>query len=508
MKKIKYLLILLAVIVIGVTQTSCSNFLDVNTNPNSVTESNVTANLIFPQCCKSIGDRAASRFIFLNNWMGYWSRSGTFTVETEEASYDLSTSFTENNWAEAYNILFDLHQTQEKALAAGDSALVGAAKVLSVKLWQETVDQFGDIPYSQAFDNTNHSQPAYDKQADIYADLLKQLDQAVAYLHVQSPKSSFTDADIIFSSRGGDRATSPLSLSDALAEWNRFANTIRLRILLRQSSKLTSVPTAELAKITANGGLLLAGEDVAVNPGYVNDVDKQNPFYANFGLTPSGAPATTNNKANNYFYKIIMGTSTDDPRLNYVYSAPISGTDYGALNGTKVSGGAQVVGTDLGPGLVKSATSDQFIMPSFEVLFMEAEAIERGWLTGDAQQTYNDAVTQSFIWLGVPNAASVASTFLSNNAKASWAGATTTDAKIKLIAYQKYIAMNGVDPLEAYSDLRRGVLVLPDGYLSYLSTRKPHLPYVLPYPLREYTSNSSNVPSRTDIQTEKLFWMP
>lgn len=496
MKKIKNIMMLSLLAVVFAT-SSCSGFLDVNTDPNRVTGDNVTPDLIFTQAENAVGTRQASRFVFLNNWMGYWARSGTFIVEQEETSYAIANTFPENNWDQAYNILFDLNQVKTRAIANNDSVLAGASMVLSVKLWQETVDQFGAIPYSQAFDYVKNPRPAYDKAPDIYKDLLVQLDQAVKYLNAAAPKTTFAKTDIIFA-RGGD-------LTAAVAQWNKFANTIRLRVLLRQSAVTGFDPTSEIAKITANGGLLGAGENVSVNPGYSNQTAKQNPFYGTFGLTPSGAAASTNNTANNYFVKVIEGST--DPRLTQFFQSPIKGTDYGAQNGSL--DGTVVTGTGIGPGLVGTPEGDQFIMPAFESLFFQAEAVARGWISGNAQTVYESAVTEDFTWLKVPNASTAAATYLSTVPSAMWSAAAD---QIKLIAFQKYIALNGVDAVEAWSDLRRGVLVLPSGYLSNNPVAAKSLPNVMTYPQSEFTTNSVSIPTpvrtTSSIFTEKLFWQP
>ena len=83
MKKIKNIVMLSLLAVVFAT-SSCSDFLNVNTDPNRVTGDNITPDLIFTNAQTSVGARQATRFIFLNNWMGYMSRSGTFIVEQEE----------------------------------------------------------------------------------------------------------------------------------------------------------------------------------------------------------------------------------------------------------------------------------------------------------------------------------------------------------------------------------------------------------------------------------------
>jgi len=363
-------------------------------------------------------------------------------------------------------------------------------------LWQELVDVFGNIPYSQAFRNNEYTQPDYDKGVDIYNSLLKKLDTAVSYMD-KTAKSSFASVDVV--THGNQ------------SRWIKFANTLRLRLLIRQSQLSGFNPATELAKITANGGVLQSGETISVNPGYLNETNKQSPFYANFGFTPTGTEANTLTRANTYFVALL--NSTSDPRLSRYFKAPtaggaITGCDYGLAAGNP--DGAHSSG--IGPGLAASATQSQWIFTSVESLFLEAEAIARGWLPGNAQTKYEAAVTESFIFLGVPNAATAASTYIANNAIANWANAgATVLSQAKFIAYQKYIALAGIDPVEAWSDLRRLNMIPNTGYISVNPGKVSNvLPVRLLYPQSEYTTNADNVNAEGTINafSSKIFWQP
>ena len=90
--------------------------------------------------------------------------------------------------------------------------------------------------------------------------------------------------------------------------WTKFANTLKLRMLIRQSQVAGFNPSAEIAKITGNGGVLQPGENIDVNPGYVNEANKQSPFYATYGNTPTGADASTSTRANDYFVNLLVST--------------------------------------------------------------------------------------------------------------------------------------------------------------------------------------------------------
>ncbi|MGN6533345.1 MAG: SusD/RagB family nutrient-binding outer membrane lipoprotein, partial [Ginsengibacter sp.] len=117
------------------------SYLDVNNDPNRVTDANVTAELIFPQAENAVGQRAASgNFGFLDQWMGYTAPNGGFVPQQNLVSYNIDYTFGDALFQNHYNVLFDLHQVEVKGLANGDTAIAGASIILSAKLFQELVD--------------------------------------------------------------------------------------------------------------------------------------------------------------------------------------------------------------------------------------------------------------------------------------------------------------------------------------------------------------------------------
>lgn len=487
---------LIAVLFVALASTGCKkDYLDVNKDPNRVTDDNITAELIFPLAAHNIGIRSyGSRFI--DNWMGYWAVSGDWALDQTETSYNIDFNFGDGVWRSNYHVLFDLNQTQVKAMAEKDTALAGAAMILSAKLWQETVDLFGNIPYTQAFHNDLYTQPSYDKATDIYPLLQKKLDSAISYMKT-NPTNGFITADIV---NGGSET-----------QWIKFANTLKLRLLIRQSEVPGFNPSSEIAKIQANGGLLMAGDNIVVNPGYTNSAGKQSPFYASYGLTPTGTEANTIARANAYFVNLL--SSTNDPRLSRYFKVPSSGGSItGDIYGTSSGNPDGSHSSNIGPGLANSAAQSQWIFPAFESLFLQAEAVARGWMPGNAQAIYESAVTESFVWLGVPNASTAANNYLTNTSIANWSNAGSTPAsQAKFIAFQKYIALCGIDPQEAWSDLRRLNMMPDNGYISVNPSKISNtLPVRLLYAQSEYTTNSANVKAQGSINafTSKLFWQP
>src|SRR5436190_17206555 len=161
MKYVNKTLLLIAISA-GLILSGCKkDFLDVNQDPNRVTDQNITPELLFTQAEVAVGDRAAGGpasssgaklpLQFAQSWVGYMAANGDFARDPTETSYNIDFSFGNTLFLSYYNTLFDLHQAEVKGLAAHDSVIAAASMILSAKLFQELVDIFGDIPYSQAF---------------------------------------------------------------------------------------------------------------------------------------------------------------------------------------------------------------------------------------------------------------------------------------------------------------------------------------------------------------------
>lgn len=506
---------LLAVMSAGILFSSCKkDFLDINDNPNTPTDDNITPELIFTAAAEGVGAAnvgarasgagARSSMQFAQDWVGYMAGNGDFARDNTETSYNLDFSFGNTLFLTRYNVLYDLNRATTKGLATGDTTVAAASMILSAKMFQELVDLFGNIPYSQAFQTDLYPRPVYDKAEDIYADLQKKLDTAIEYMKKPAP-IKFKPADIV---NHGDQG-----------RWIKFANTLKLRLLIRQSEIATPNLAAEIAKIESNGGVLGAGETVSVNPGYVNEINKQSPFYANYGYTPTDVKATTGTNANDFIIT-LLGV-TNDPRLGRFF-APAGngyfGNVYGLPPGDLLTGAST---SYFGPGVLSSPSQDQWIMPSYESLFFLAEAQARGWMTGDAGATFNTAMRESFLLLGISAADVDAAleTYIEDSGIADYSSATALNDRIDLILIQKYIANTTIDPLESYSDIRRTNFLQRSGLVdalgvTYISQNESRVSSTLPvrllYPQSEYTTNADNVNQQGTINafTSKIFWQP
>lgn len=501
------------------------SFLDVNQNPNQPTS--VTPNVVLSAALDGSAHDIGNDYLKVNNLMGFWSRSGNYVSDGETESYAIPNNYTDVEWGRMYNTLNRYDYIEKQGKLNGLPFYVGVGKTMKALHFSTLVDIYNDVPYSEAFDVAGKVQPKYDKGQDIYNDLVKQLDSAVTYFDAakkfytsQAATVSKTDDqyDIMF---GRGTGSTP---SIRLDKWVKFANTVKLKILLHEYKAIDDAyRTSEIAKITANGrGFMGAKLTASVNPKYAASADQISPFVANF-QTSTGNP--TNNaayyRANTYaidFYK-----STGDER-QISYYVPLTGTtvagnfdgDPNAVVNTKSS----AIGGGFG-GTVKSASQDQLIMSDFESLFIQAEAAQRGWITGNAQSLYESAVTQNFIYLD-PNKdvavdADDAAFYLTGTdgllsavtspEYVNWDAATD---KIQLIITQKWAALNSVNWVEAWTDYRR--TGFPTSDILGLSKAANHVGPTIPirylYPQTELNTNASNVPTQTtsDLFNTPIFW--
>ena len=398
---------------IGVLLGACKkSFLDINQNPNGPTESSITPDLALAPTLTAAAGRNASSYDFLHRWMGVWSASGSFSRATVEMSYNLTNDFGSGIWNGVYYTVSQLKSIEKKAAELDWKFYQGISIILQAHEVGVLVDMYGNIPYSKAWDLAGNIRPAYDKGEDVYKDLIPKIDEGLALIKAAELDKNIKTADILFK---GDKTL-----------WAKFANTLKLRLLLHAYKTTTFDAPAEIAKINAEGsGFLGDGVGANVQPGYTPD--KPNPYYNAHFFAISGAENDTYNRANNFSLNLMK--NLQDERYKRLYrpakSLPTEwrGTDYGQaplddVNSDRTSGA--------GYGITANASAPMWLMTSVEAMFLRAEATARGWLTGDAQAAYEAAVRSSFTYLGVPDAVNTANIYLgSSNARIAWPAAGT-----------------------------------------------------------------------------------
>lgn len=486
---------------VALIATGCKrDFLDINTNPNSATSAG--PELVLPAALVTTGARM-NPMVFphtaFNGWMGYWAISGSYAISTSDfTTYKQTNDFGDGFFQNVYDNLNDYNYVEVQASQQNKPFYTGAAKVMKAYNFHMLVDLFNNVPYSEAFKGTSVINPKYDEGRVIYEDLIKQLDTAITSLTRANAEATAT-SDILFK---GNKVM-----------WRMFANTLKLRMLMRQTqvSGRAAYIQAEIAKILAErSGFLSVGQDAGVNPGYLNSTGKSNPFWAS-NYNVAGTYINDFWRANQFgidFYR-----ANNDPRLTRVYGPTSSdATKYQGNVLGQISGLVGSNSSVFGPGVLKAFNQDAILMTAAESYFLQAEAALRGWLTADAKMLYEQGVKESFRLLGVPNANTAATTYYTqaDNKNVNWDAATTLNERIALVIRQKWAAMNSITPIEAYADYRRLGLPadIPLSLSPYIDVKK--IPIRFLYPTSEFRTNANNVNSqgKIDQHTSKIFWIP
>jgi hypothetical protein len=481
---------------------SCSKKLDTNLkDPNGPAIADLSGKDIFAQALVSTAQNkvganistAVDNYDYAQQWMGYWARNTGWASsgsQQQMETFSLNNSFGDGIWQSLYHNIYDYNFVMGHS--ATGSILPGASRVMRTMVFEDLVDQFGNIPYTQAVQPPQILQPSYDSARTIYKDLVVQLDSAIIALQA-SQSTSDDAADVMFK---GSKTL-----------WLQFANTIKLRILLRQvpNGDQSYVATEVNTIVQQGSGFLGAGHDASVNPGFADVAQKQNPFWAVYGFQPGGTGAYQNNNfftANNFMLNYL--NSKSDPRVAYFFGPNSQGGIGGNYFGETLTSTAQT--SAFGPGILQSASMPALIFSASQSFFMQAEAVQRGLMGGSYAALYKQGVEESFRYLTVTNAIAAADAYMAGSADGMVNIAVSTNP-LQTILYQKWIAECGLDGLEAWSDWRRtGFPVIANP--SYAAPGVA-IPVRLLYPESEYTQNGANVNTQNqapgDIYTP-LFW--
>lgn len=479
MKKLIYLIIATAFLF-----TSCEEFLDVNSDPNNPTE--VTPELLLP-----VAQTYSARYVqenrglsHLGNMMMYnWSQSYGFSWYTDEFNYQVTSTFYDDLFDDAYTLALKQYQDLVD-LGEGYEYYQAVAKIMQIYHYQILVDLFGDIPYFDAIQRGANPTPVYDDAAEIYKDLVAQLTASIAMINDAPETAVAVDGDIMFD---GD-----------MAEWIKFANTVKLRILVRISDADAAFAKAEAANISADGFIT---DDVLVDPGYEKEDGKQNPFWNGLGWDFGGNVTMNHNATCATDFILDYLANTSDPRLDFMFAAGQDG-HLGVPQGPTVG---EEFGQDyvslIGSGLLKSFDMGANILSLAESELNQALAINDGLLSGDAKAMYESGVAASFNYLGVSD-----TTLVPYLAQGGAVNVNYDDSpdKEEAIITQKWLATLGITAEQAWFDYSRTGFPknLPISSKASTSDR----PVRLMYPSSEITNNTANVPDQKDAFTDKIFW--
>ena len=517
MKKIS-LMLFMGVMVLA---SSCKKYLDINDNPNEATYS--TAELLLPQALTGTASNVNGYNSMGAQLGGYMANAGGYGGFGTAITYNFSAGDFAARWSTTYDNLEDYKAILDYTEGKPEQGYFNAvARIMKAHGFQLLVDTYNDVPYTEALQGADNLTPAYDKAEDIYKDLADQLDMAIATIHETETATGVQElgaADVMF---GGD-----------MDKWLQFANTLKLRIILRANGKVTfSNTTFDPA------GFL--DTDALVDPGYTRDNGKQNPKWNTWGW---GYDGTEGNKAwmpNTFVVAFYNGQKlTDDGRGEALYykfpTTPTNRLGIESNNVEKSPSGSFWYPSDSrdgktaggASGALKGPSAPMPIITAAESFFMQAEAAVRGLITGDAKSLFEQGIYESYRYLYTEEDGSLMADpmegfqeYLDANPTSYLVNfdlAASTEQKLEAILTQKYIALNFVNSDQSWNDYRRtgypkinsaagatGVQTFASSVSE--STRPDRLPGRILYPSTEGSYNSANVPRNITVFNNTIFW--
>jgi hypothetical protein len=446
---------------------------------------------------------------YLGVWCQQWCKD-QYIDEDRYMPRDMSGYFQESYINELKNLAIVIDQATNQENNPG---LAAAAQILTAWSFMYVTDIWGDVPYSEALQGfliDGTLTPKYDTQASIYAALDAKLAEAVATLSGSS--TNIGSGDLFY---GGDPA-----------EWAKFGNAIRLRLLNRAAgtpwtftynmaggTQVTTTPGAaamtdadsKIATILA--GLMESNDDncLLFYPG----LPYRNPIFNTLYTRTDQAISET---------MVEWLQARNDPRI-HIYAQPTpNSVDAGApaylgfQNGRAITAAPFPAISLLGTQIAYTETAPLYLMTYDEVEFSKAEYYMRTGNDALAQAAYEAGIAASMERWGLTDGGVVHPSWGDGKVGitvgsdsypvdyaaylagplVAWGG--TNDHKFQLICEQKWAAIYG-EGVQAYSEVRRTGFPerifeyeLEGAYYQHLG-----LPIRLQYALSEETLNTNNL---------------
>lgn len=429
-------------------------------------------------------------------------------------------------WNGYYNVLAQYREIEKVYRTLSDSQKADqriymiTAATFFYDYTQQLIDLHGDIPWSAAgMLSTNggdytSSYAAYDTAEDIYTKMLDDLKGFADELNGITLTTAIT----------AEFKTQDLINNGEILRWKTYVNSLRLRMLTRVSgvSAFSARATSEIGAILSNPASYPV---VATNAGNIAWE-----VYSLGTILPANTFQTGLEDWNgNIASKALIDhmDGNDDPRLEWLFEpgTEADGVFLGLDPMMNATAQTELVATNTLSIYNRSTLSQNQYMPGIiftasEVQLLAAEYYLKNGQAATAKTHYEEAIKQSLAFYQllrgmsnsgitpVPEAPTEAdmTAYLAKPA-ISWDAAATTEARMKLIAEQKWIHFNVVQPNENWSELRRLDLVDLEFWVDQ-SNQQSLPPNRWLYPGSEATYNLPNysVVQGEDNLTNKLFW--
>lgn len=364
---------------------SCtSSFEEVNKDPDNPLASDVPSTNILAYCERHASENLFNHWFDLNESCGFSGQIAKL-MYTQEGYYNFRPIKNNGCWEACDYVLSNLKDIIDKE--SPESNMWAVATIFQCQMWQIKTDRWGNIPYWTTTKDTSLKNeayqlesgitaPAFDKQSDIYPDLLARLEKAVSVLENGKSNDNIGIGDGL--------------LYGDINAWAKYGNALRLRI----ATRIADV-APEFAKKTV--------EAVAADKDNIPAGNTDNVFFNWNAEYPEPWADYYLSRQNEYgVSELMINTLQDvlrDPRLE-VYATPIRADHQSYVGypiGTKATALVQNY-SQIGERFQNHSGVTGFSpwLRSCEVYFQLAYAASKGWNVGMSQQeAYTKAVTLS-----------------------------------------------------------------------------------------------------------------
>ena len=483
--------------------SSCDNWLDVNKNPNATTE--VPFQELLAPSITSIAYIMGGRYQVLGAlWSQHWTQAPGASQYKGIDSYDINSNTFNREFTNMYSeALMNLEEIKTRATEEKEWNYVFLATVLQVYAYEVLADLYDQIPFSEALKSEEGmDEPKWENSSAIYDSLIARLD---VVLNLDLEKDSLEipeETDLLF----GD-------LDNSMDYWKQFANTLKLKIYLRQSEIHPIKAGAGITQLYQDEVDFLEG-DAAVSV-YSDVSGRRNPVYETDVITLGNPNLILSRTLHSYLEK-----HGDYDRLDALFNTPESGSAHKSLPQGDYNPADEPSGITSSsyskPYLYASAPV--FLMSYEESYFLQCEAIIRYGLEDydKALEKYQDAILISYYRIMGADAFDIAKYFYSSEYRFPSEG-SDLEYFIESIIMQKWVALANKQSLETFFEHNRtGYPAIsatdaddedyePGTFtVSVNNVTSGRFPKRLIFPESEYATNR-NTPDKKDVW-EKIWW--
>lgn len=479
----------------------CKDWLDINNDPNY--PKSASPRNVLPAAEMSMANQIGGYYNLLGGmWSQYWAQGNASNQYKYIDSYNVKYSDFNGQWNELYSgSINELLYIKKESAAAGNWSYYLMATVLECYTWQVLVDLYDQIPFNEANKGVANLAPHYDNAQLVYDSLIVRLNYALSKT-LNDLDAADKKVDLVFT---GD-----------MDKWIQFANTLKLKIYMRQMYVRPTIAQNGIEKLYTDGVEFL-DQDAAITC-FIDASTKDNPLYSSDKRNLNTA---TNIRISATLWKYMK--SKGDARLDFLGETATGKTPI-------PQGGFDLDATTLPSNNVSVATlaptDNVYFMSLPEIYFLQAEAIAMGWGTGNDKTMYDNGVVAAFARFGLSG-----SSYVAAGGAYEYPVAGTFEQKQEAIIMAKWASMARAQGLEAFLETNRThypkaatalnannwnantfapsnaqYMAWAGGELLYSLAGKTSglFPKRLPFPKSERDRNS-NTPTEVSITT-KVWW--